>query len=542
MVFRFPALVLAPLVGSLLALGPALHAAAPAVASAREIAPGPFKPNWNSLALYSAPEWFRDAKLGIWARWSPQSVPEQGDDYARSLYVVTDPRTQRTNPVYSWHVEHYGHASKFGFKDLIPLWKAEAWAPEKLVALFQRAGARYFVALANDRDNFDCYDSKYQPWNSVALGPKQDLVAGWATAARAAGLRFGVSVHAAAAWSWFEPAQGADVIGPLSGVGYDGRLGDSDGYGQWWRGLDPAGDLYAQRHRPGAPPDAAYVTKYFLRTKDLLDRFTPDLVLFGDEGLPLGEAGLNLAAHLYNSSLAAHAGKVDAVLAAPLARADRRAALVTTFERAAPNAPAAEPWLAVTSLGPWHYKAGQKYRAAADLARQLVDAVSKNGGLLFDVPLRGNGSLDADETRALEELAAWTAVHGEGIFATRPWKIFGEGPSLDAPLTRPGAGIPETAVGLVAENRVSYGAQDIRFTQAKDGGTLYAFFLGRPADGRLLVKALAKPGALEKRIANVSLLGSPEKIAWTQDVAGLRVTLPAALPNDFACALKLTLE
>lgn len=540
MAFRLPALAFALLAACL----PALRAAAPVAPTTptREIAAGSFQPNWNSLAHYAAPDWFRDAKFGIWARWGPQSVPEQGDDYARSLYVVTDPRTQRTNPTYSWHVDHYGHASKFGFKDLLPLWKAEAWEPEKLVALFARAGARYFVALANDRDNFDCYDSKYQPWNSVALGPKKDLVAGWAAAARTAGLRFGVSVHAAAAWSWFEPAQGADRIGPYSGVSYDGRLGDNDGYGQWWRGLDPAGDLYAQRHRIGAPPDAAYTTKFFLRTKELLDRHSPDLVLFGDADLPLGEAGLNLAAHLYNSSSAAHGGKVDAVLAAPVTRADRRASLVATQERATLNAPAPAPWLAVTSLGPWHYKTGQKYRPAADLVRQLVDAVSKNGSLLLNVPLRANGSLDADETRALEELAAWTATHGEGIYGTRPWRVFGEGPSLTAPQTRPGAGIPETAVGLIAENQVGYGAQDFRFTQTKDGRTLYAFFLGRPADGKLLIKSLAKTAASGPAIATVSLLGSTEKITWTQDAAGLRATLPTTLPNDFACALKLTLE
>jgi alpha-L-fucosidase len=537
MVCRFPALLLVSAAAVLLV--PALRAAAAPAAPAREIATGPFRPSWVSLAQYSAPDWFRDAKLGIWARWSPQSVPEQGDDYARSLYIVTDPRTRRTNPVYSWHVDHYGHATKFGFKDLIPLWKAEAWDPEKLVTLFARAGARYFVALANDRDNFDCYDSKFQPWNSVALGPKKDLVAGWAVAARAAGLRFGVSVHAAAAWSWFEPAQGADVIGPFSGVRYDGRLDPNDSYGQWWRGLDPSGDLYAQRHRPGAPPDAAYTTKFFLRTKDLLDRHTPDLVLFGDDDLPLGEAGLNLAAHLYNSSQAAHAGRVDAVLAAPVTRPDRRAALVATFERAAPadesaanNAPAVAPWLTVTSIGSWHFKAGQPYRPAAEIVRQLVDTVSKNGGLLLNVPLRGDGALAADAAVVLDALAAWTTVHGEGIYGTRPWKIFGEGPSLATPARD----------GLLAESRLGLGAQDIRFTLTKDGRALHAFFFGRPADGKLLIKSLAAPALPGQKITAIALLGSAEKIVWSQDAAGLRVTLPAALPNDFACALKLTLE
>jgi alpha-L-fucosidase len=501
----------------------------------REIAAGPFTPAWDSLAHYECPEWFRDAKFGIWARWDAQSVPEQGEDYARSLYLPTLPN-KRPNPTYSWHIDHFGHPSLFGFKDLFPLWKADQWEPEKILALFQRAGARYFVALANDTDNFDCYDSKYQPWNSVAVGPHQDIVAVWAAAARAAGLRFGVSVHAAAAWSWFEPAQGHDATGPYAGLAYDGRLTDSDGHGNWWNGLDPSADLYAQFHRPGAKPDAAYITKFFLRTKDLIDHYHPELLYFGDANLPLGEAGLGLAAHFYNTSLAAHDGRMDVVLAAPVSDPARRTALVATTERAASATPQPEPWQTVTSIGQWHYKAGLKYRPVADLVRQLVDVVSKNGNLLLDVPLRASGIPDPDEVRLLDALTAWMTVHGEGIYATRPWKIFGEGPSLVQPA-------PD---GLLAEAKLAFTAQDIRFTQTKDGRTLYAFLLGWPKDGKLTIHSLAKtngqPDELGQHLASLTLLGSPEKIAWTRDASGLHVLLPATAPNDSACALKLVLE
>ncbi len=508
-----------------------LRAASPG----REIAAGPFTATWSSLVKYECPEWFRDAKLGIWARWDAQSVPEQGDDYARSLYLPTLPN-KRANPAFSWHIDHFGHPSQFGFKDILPLWLADRWEPEKILALCQRAGARYFVALANDTDNFDCFDSKYQPWNSVAMGPKKDLVAAWAAATRAAGLRFGVSVHAAAAWTWFEPAQGYDATGPFTGLRYDGRLTASDSYGKWWRGLDPSGDLYAQFHRPGAKPDAAYVTKFFLRTKELIDRYHPDLLFFGDDNLPLGEAGLGLAAHFYNSSLAAHDGRMDAVLAAPTGNAAHRTAFVATHERTVSATPRTEPWQTVTSIGQWHYKAGQKYRPVADLVRQLVDVVSKNGNLLLNVPLRGSGIPDPDEVRLLDALTAWMTVHGEGIYATRPWKIFGEGPSLTAPA-------PDD---LLAEARLSFTAQDIRFTQTKDGRVLYAFLLGWPQDGRLSIKSLAKADGktdpLEKQLAGISLLGSAEKITWTRDATGLHLILPAVAPNDSACALKLTLE
>ncbi len=512
-----------------------LPAAAPAVAPVREIAPGPFQPDWNSLARYRCPEWFRDAKLGFWACWDAQSVPEKGDDYGRNLYIPTDPRVSRPNADYIWQLDHYGHPSQSGFKDVIRRWTADQWEPEKILSLFQRAGARYFVALANDHDNFDCYNSQYQSWNSVAQGPHRDIVGVWAAAARAAGLRFGVAAHAADAWSWFEPAQHADTTGPFFGVGYDGRLTSVDGHGQWWDGLDPQ-DLYAQNHLPGEKPSADYVTKFFLRTRDLIDRYHPDLLDFDSAELPLGEAGLNLAAHFYNSSLPLNQGRMGAVLTARQVRPLRRASLVETLERASTDQPRPDPWQAVSSLGQWQYRAGQEYRTAPDLVRLLVDVVSKNGNLLLNVPLRGSGIPDASEVRILDGLTDWMGIHGEGIYSTRPWKIFGEGPAS----TRPALD------GSVPEGRLTFTAQDFRFTQSKDGHTLYAFFFGWPPGGRLTVKSFARTGAagdlLAQRIGSLTLLGSSAAIPWTQDATGLQVTLPVAAPNNFACALKLTLE
>jgi alpha-L-fucosidase len=209
------------------------------------------------------------------------------------------------SPQNKFHVAHYGPPSKFGFKDVINRWKAENWDPEKLVGLYKRAGAQYFFALADHHDNFDLWDSKYQPWNSVRIGPHKDLIAGWAKAARAHGLRFGVSIHAAHAWMWYEPSQGADKTGPYAGIPYDGKLTKADGLGQWWEGLDPQ-DLYAQNHALSLPnddpwptsrlwnwgngcsqPDQAYCDKYYNRVMDLINRYQPDLVYFDDTALPL---------------------------------------------------------------------------------------------------------------------------------------------------------------------------------------------------------------------------------------------------------------
>src|SRR5882724_4325997 len=219
----------------------------PSCASSRSsanagVAPGPFEPNWTSLAQnYKCPEWFRDAKFGIWAHWSAQCVPEQGDWYARQMYM-------QGGSQYNYHVKTYGHPSKFGFMEIDNLWKAEKWDPEALMSLYQRAGAKYFVSLANHHDNFDNYNSKHHAWNSVNVGPRRDIIGTWAKVARRHGLRFGVSNHSAHGWHWFQTAYGYDATGPLTGVRYDAyTLTKADGKGKWWDGLDPQ-ELYTGRN------------------------------------------------------------------------------------------------------------------------------------------------------------------------------------------------------------------------------------------------------------------------------------------------------
>jgi alpha-L-fucosidase len=290
------------------------------------IAKGPFQPTWNSLAQYQVPDWFRDAKFGIWAHWGPQCQPEHGDWYARGMY-------EEGSGHYEYHVKKYGHPSKVGFKDVINEWKAEKWDPEALLELYKRAGAKYFVALANHHDNFDNYNSKYQSWNSVKYGPKKDLIGGWAKAARKQGLNFGVSVHAAHAWTWYEQAQRSDKKGAFAGVPYDGKLTRADGKGKWWEGLDPQ-ELYAQDHAPStgsddphnihrqwnwgngaSKPSKKYCDKFLNRTIDLINRYEPDLIYFDDTALPLwpvSDAGLRIAAHFYNSNMKRHGGKLQA--------------------------------------------------------------------------------------------------------------------------------------------------------------------------------------------------------------------------------------
>jgi alpha-L-fucosidase len=520
-------------------------AAKRANATAEPVADGPFKPDWNSLKQYQFPDWFRDAKFGIWAHWGPQCEPEMGDWYARNMYRQYNNNGQ-PNPDYMYQVAHYGHPSVIGFKDVIPHWTAENWDPEKLMRLYKRAGARYFMALANHHDNFDTWDSKYQPWNAVNIGPKKDLIAGWAKAARDAGLRFGVSVHAARAWGWNDGTLLSDKDGPKAGVQYDGRLTAADGHGLWWDGLDPQ-DLYAQNHGPKDKPSAAYMQKFYNRTMDLINRYHPDLLYFDDDisgGLPLlnddPSIGLRIAAHFYNTNLKEHDGKEEGVIAAKKLTLPRRQVLLYDIERGASDVTLPQPWETDTCIGQWHYNRSlgehNGYKKSPDVIRMLADIVSKNGNLMLSIPVRGDGTLDDNEIRFLSEMGDWMQVNGESIYATRPWSVYGEGPAATeaASATPPPKGMTNKTLPL--------GPEDIRFTVSKDGTALYAIVLGWPSSGTVTIKSIAAP-AYPGKVASVKLLGSDTPPPFVQDAEGLHITLPKEKPGlyaDSAIAFKIT--
>jgi alpha-L-fucosidase len=509
---------------------------------------GPFAPTWDSLRQYRVPEWFRDAKFGIWAHWGPQCQPEAGDWYARGMYIEGGGQ-------YHSHLKRYGHPSKFGFKDVIREWKAEQWDPARLVSLYKRVGAKYFFAMGNHHDNLDLWDSKHQPWNSLAVGPKKDLIGGWAAAARSEGLRFGVSLHAAHAWTWYEQSQRADREGPLKGVPYDGKLTKADGAGQWWEGLDPQ-DLYAQAHAPSAgyedehhlhsqwnwgngatTPDAAYCTKFYNRTIDLINRYEPDLVYFDDTGLPLwpvSDAGLRIAAHLYNSAIKRHGGNQDAVLFGKVLDEAQRQCLTWDIERGASNQLEPFAWQTDTCLGGWHYDRGlyerRGYKSAATVIHMLADIVSKNGNLLLNVPVRGDGSIDELEEAILEEIGEWITVNGEAIFATRPWKVFGEGPAM-------ASSAPLSAQGFNEGKGKPFTAEDVRFTSK--GDAIYAILLGTPA-GEIRIRSLGKQAGLAAgTIKTVEMIGAGP-VVWSQDENALTAKPPATLPTTDALVLKVT--
>lgn len=505
---------------------------------------GKFQPTWTSLQQYQAPEWFRDVKFGIFAHWGPQCAPERGDWYARGMY-------EEGSAQYRDHVERFGHPSVFGFKDIIHDWKAENWDPEKLVALYRRAGAQYLVALANHHDNFDLYDSKYQPWNSLNMGPKKDIIGGWSKAARAAGLKFGVSVHAAHAWMWYETAQRSDRNGPRAGVPYDGKLTKADGKGLWWEGFDPQ-DLYAQNHPISrvqntgqtwawpldgrvSIPDIAYCDKFYNRTIDLINKYKPDIVYFDDTGLPLypvSDAGLKIAAHFYNSSMQWNNGTLDAVLTNKVLTEAQRKCMVWDIERGQSNRIEPFVWQTDTCIGNWHYDQSlfdrHRYKSAATIVRMLADIVSKNGNLLLSIPIKGDGTFDTDELAILHEIATWMDINREAIFSTRPWKVFGEGPSITAAATVRDQGFNEGT---------RFTPDDIRFTSK--GDTLYAIVLGLPTKPIALKSLGRAAGKLTGRIASIDLLGSNESIKWTLNDEALTLQPPTAKLSEAAVVFKI---
>jgi len=488
---------------------------------------GPYKATWDSLLQYEVPEWYRDAKFGIWAHWSPQCVPEAGDWYARNMYV-------QGSDQYKYHLEHYGHPSRFGFKDLCPQWTLLNWEPEALIARYKKAGARFFLALANHHDNFDAWNSRHNPWNAINIGPHRDVVGDWAAAARKQGLRFGVTVHQPRNWWWFQTAHGADASGPLAGVPYDGCLTTADGRGQWWQGFDPQ-QLYAPKHPPMALPDVSYVKNFYDRTCDLVDQHDPDLLYLDNSLLPLGWGGMNATAWFYNHILKTR-GRMEGVVTTKQVPDRLAKAVVADIERGVTSGISTYPWQSETCIGGWHYdrklfnQEGEfgGYQNPRDIIHWLIDTVSKNGTFILNIPGRPDGTIDSKEIAVLDKITEWMEVNGEAIYETRPWKVFGEGPQ-----TSPSAFSREN-------NVIRLGPQDIRFTRSKSGTAVYAIVLGLP-EREVVIRALGTSSPQSPaRATRVEWLGCRDKVQFRQIATGLHVQLPVKKLPEAAISLKVS--
>lgn len=482
-----------------------------------QICTGPFQPTFESLRNFECPAWFRDAKLGIWSHWGAQSVPMYGDWYARNMYIEGSAQ-------YRYHVRHFGHPSEFGYKDLVQRWKAEHFNPEELMNLYVAAGAKYFVAQAMHHDYFFNYDSRVHRWNSVQMGPRKNIVGLWQQAAKNHGLPFGLTEHLGNSFAWNAVNKGADREGPYAGIPYDGS--------------DPQyEDLYLpnrEHYRQGGAWDVWYSQnawwhqRWFDIMKDLIDQHQPDL-LYSDGALPFGEkpgdshqAGLHIVAHLYNRSAARNDGVNHAVYTQKDRNRDVYSIGILDIERSQEPDINMEPWQTDTCPGDWFYDVRSVYKKPAHIIEILVDIVSKNGNLLLNVPQKPDGTIDAECRFLLQELAGWNKVCREGIFGTRPFQVFGEGPS-------------SVIIDGFKEDRVTWSSSDFRFTQK--GRTVYAFQMKWPENNTAVIESLAGAG----RIKAVRLLGACE-VAFEQPFGTLVVQLPDSKPTAYVNCLAIELD
>jgi alpha-L-fucosidase len=469
---------------------------------------GPFEPTWESLRKFECPLWFQDAKFGIWAHWGPQSLPMFGDWYARQMYIEGSDQ-------YRYHLRKFGHPSQVGWKDMVQMWKAERFDPDGLMELYVNSGAKYFVAQAAHHDNFHNWNSKHHRWNSVNMGPCKDIVRMWQNAAQKHGLPFGLSEHIGATFNWYKVTKGADKAGPFAGVPYDGN--------------DPAyEDIYLPNQKAANLEQEWYTSnpwwhaKWFTFVKDLIDQFQPDL-LYTDGGVPFGESGLNIISHLYNSSARRHDGINQAVYT----QKDRQESIYTVgvldIERSQLPGILPHTWQTDTSVGDWFYNVKDIYKTPNHVVDMLVDIVSKNGNLLLDIPQRPDGTLDDECYYLLQSVGVWMRVNGEGIYGTRPWTVYGEGPS-------------QVVIQHYKEDNVTWTIEDFRFTQ-KDGN-VYAFQMKWPEGGKTVIRSLANE--LVPAVRSVAVLGYNGPVRFEQTRRGLAIDLPEEKSVDFVPCYRIS--
>lgn len=484
-----------------------------------------FEPTFESLRQYSAPEWFRDAKFGIWSHWGPQSVPMFGDWYARNMYI-------QGTPQYEYHLRHYGHPSKFGYKDICALWKAEKFDPDALIEKYYRAGARYLMTQATHHDHFFNYDSKINRMNSVNVGPGKDILALWKAAADKKGMYFGLSEHLGASFTWWRVNKGCDKTGPYAGVPYDGN---DPAYRDFYHANEECGAQNPSEIWPWYTDNKAF-QEYWLRcVSEMIDRFQPDLV-YSDGVLPFGghwmgeevrkidpadyRLGLEAVARLYNTSVGKY-GENRAVYLQKDRREEIFSVGVLDIEKSQLPGIMPEPWHTDTCIGNWFYDVHHPYKSPEQIIEMLVDIISKNGVMLLNILQRPDGTIDEDAEFILDRLADWFKVNGEAVYGTRPWKVFGEG---------------ETRVKIegFTEEKTDWTLGDVRFVQ-KDGA-VYAFLLGVKGGESLALRSFA-----EQEIGGVELLGYGP-VEFRKDFGLLAVRLPEKLPSFCANALKIIIN
>jgi len=465
-----------------------------------EIENGRFSTDWDTLSrYYNVPEWWREAKFGAWSHWDPQSAAEYGDWYARGMYI---PRNEQ----YRYHLEHYGRPSEYGYKDLCNDWVIDRWDPDELMQLYIRMGARYFLAMGNHHDNFDCWDSKYQPWNSVNVGPKKDIVGIWKETADKYGMPFGIGFHATPARTW----------GQFMTVRYttdsDALLTKEDGIGKWWEGLDPK-DLYGPEHHDGRNSlETPFADQFMWRVDDAIRKYRPDMIYFDDHagdsqidlGINMGFGKLTpqILANFYNiadkrttgnrqvvATFKGVGGRYNSFQNNPelLPLVDR--SLVKSTEFYTEDRIMAFPFQTEVSLQEWHFKAGVPYRPASEIILKLMQNVSRNGSLLLNITQRGRGDIDPEARQICEEIGLWLKTNAEAVYGSRPFDVWG----------------------------------DEHFIFTRCNGNIYVTMIDWDGN-KTMIEPLKSGAPSVGKISDVAILGSDAKVTFLQTEEGLAVS------------------
>jgi len=471
-------------------------------------AAGPFVPDWPSLGKYKTPEWYEDAKFGIFIHWGLFSVPAFANEwYPRNMYMEGTRENKH-------QVATYGPLTQFGYKDFIPMFKAEKFDPQEWAALFKAAGAKYVVPVFEHHDGFAMYDSELSDWTAAKMGPKRDVDGELAKAVRAEGMHLGASSHRVEHNFFLEGGrqQPSDLNDPKY----------ADFYGPAHPKLSDDGDVLSHDWTYVGPE---YLNDWLARSAEIVEKYHPDLMYFDWwVGQPSVRPYLaKFAAFYYNESTKRGTQgvinyKYDAM---------REGTGTLDVERGGLDKTRTLYWQTDTSVsnGSWGYIEHDTFKTPASIVHQLADIVSKNGNLLLNIGPKPDGTISDEVKQVLLAVGGWLKVNGDAIYGTRPWTTFGEGPT-------------KVVAGAFHDTDTKgYTAEDFRFTTK--GANVYATELAWPKDGRAVIHALGTTAGMAK-VESVALLGASEPVKFEQGVDGLVLHLPAAAPTPYASCFRIT--